>query len=448
MTTKIYRIALVLSCVAILPGAVSLRGHYTDVASLQGAVPVTGDTIAAVRDATLPARRKALQSEPLSGGKNVSAYRIIAFGGALTAGFRNGGLFREGQQWAYPNLIARQMGVPFEQPLFSKSRGNGTGYLLSPATSLASERRKVSNNLAVSETDGSLEPYNGAAVNNFAIPYFSRRMDLSGHLRDHALPFIGRINPGDSKRRPLSQQEWISSLDTQSDLFVFEAGFDDLVHSIRNDGSGISQVAFETLDRTDEMKMIAELVKTGKKGLLLNVPDVLSLPYFQQYSWDKIKNYPVRLLVKRSTSVEPLDFDPATDLLLPCETAEKIVTGKLAGMILLKDSEVISRDPYDDEFLVADPASFNRFKIGRAAGQHGLAIADLHEIYGKIIAGSYTTHDGVKIVPSWPSGNFFSADGIYPTELGQAVIANECILALNRHYGLSIPLIATKDIKK
>ncbi len=448
MTKKIYRIVLMLSCVAILPGALSFRGHHTAIVSVRKAGRGTGDTIVAVREAILPARRKALQSELLTGGKNASAYRIIAFGGGLTAGFRNGGLFRESQQWAYPHLIARQMGVPFEQPLFSKSSGNGTGYLLSPAISPASGKRKVSNNLAVSEADGSLEPYNGATVNNFAVPYFSRRMDLSGHLREYSLPFISRINPGNSKRRPLNQQEWISSLDIHSDLFVFEAGFDDLVHSIRNDGSGISQVAFETLDRSDEMKMIGELVKAGKKGLLLNVPDVLSLPYFQQYNWDKIKNYPVRLLVKRSTSAEPVDFDPGTDLLLPCETAEKIAAGKLTGTVLLKDSEVISRDPYDNEFLVGDPASFNRFKIGRAAHQHGLAIADLHEIYGKIVAGSYTTHDGVKILPSWPAGNFFSADGIYPTALGQAVIANECILALNRHYGLSIPLIATKDIEK
>lgn len=438
MTKKLYRIIPMLSFVAILPEAAPLRGHHTAITFVHEAGPRSSDTIVAVREAILPVRRKALASN----------YRVIAFGGGLTAGFRNGGLFREGQQWAYPNLIARQMGAPFAQPLFSKSRGNGTGYFTAPATSSASGRGKVSNNLAVSETDGSLEPYNGTSVNNFAVPYFSRRMDLSGHLRTYALPFISRINPGASKRAPLSQQEWISSLDIHSDLFVFEAGFDDLVHSIRNDGGGISQIAFETLDRTDEMKMIGELVKTGKKGLLVNVPDVLSLPYFQQYNWDKIKNYQVRLMVKRSTSVEPVDFDPETDQLLPCETAEKIITGKLTGTILLKDSEVISRDPYDNEFLVADPASFNRFKIGRAALQYGLAITDLHEIYRKIMAGNYTTHDGVQIVPSWPAGNFFSADGIYPTELGQAVIANECILTLNRHYGLSIPLIATKDVRK
>lgn len=448
MTKKIYRIIPVLPSVPVLLGIVLLSGGAPAVGFVHKTGSEPGDTIVAVREAILPAHRKAFPRELMSDGKNASTYRIIAFGGSLTAGFQNGGLFREGQQWAYPHLISRQIGVPFAQPLFSKIKGNGTGYFTSPPATLPSARKKVTNNLALTDTDGSLEPYTGTGLNNFAIPYFSKRMDQSSHLRADALPFMSRIRTGASGHSPLSQREWISSLDTRSDLFIFEAGFDDLVHSIQNDGGGISGIAFESLDHTDEMKMIGELVKTGKKGLLLNVPDVLSLPYFQQYNRDRIKNYPVRLLVKRSTSVGPVNFDLETDLLLPCETAEKIVARELTGTILLKDVEVISRDPYDNEFLVADPATFNRFKIERAARLYNLAIADLHEIYRQILGGSYTTHDGVKIDPSWPAGNFFSTDGIYPTALGQAVIANECIRALNLHYSLSIPLIATKDIKK
>ncbi|ODS80917.1 MAG: hypothetical protein ABS46_12980 [Cytophagaceae bacterium SCN 52-12] len=447
MTQKICRIIPVLPFVPVLLGTVWLSGGARASGSDHTPRPVPGDTIVAVREAILPAGRKAFPRELMGHGKNASTYRMIAFGGSLTAGFQNGGLFREGQQWAYPHLIARQIGVPFAQPLFSKAGGNGTGYFVSPPPTLPAARKKVTNNLAVSDTDGSLESYTGTGLNNFAVPFFSKRMDQSSHLRADALPFMSRIKTGDPNRNPLSQREWISSLDTRSDLFIFEAGFDDLVHSIQNDGGGISRIAFEALDLTDEMKMIGDLVRTGKKGLLLNVPDVLSLPYFQQYR-DKIKNYPVRLLVKRSTSIEPVDFDPEADLLLPCETAEKIIARKLTGTILLKDTEVISRDPYDNEFLVADPATFNRFKIERAARLYNLAVADLHKIYRQVLEGSYTTHDGVKIDPSWPSGNFFSIDGIYPTALGQAVIANECIRALNLHYGLSVPLIATKDIKK
>ena len=38
-------------------------------------------------------------------------FRMISVGGSLSAGFRDGGLYREGQLTSFPNLIARQMNV-------------------------------------------------------------------------------------------------------------------------------------------------------------------------------------------------------------------------------------------------------------------------------------------------------------------------------------------------
>lgn len=40
--------------------------------------------------------------------------RMIAIGGSLTAGVRDGGYFNEGIETSYPNLIARQMGIEFK----------------------------------------------------------------------------------------------------------------------------------------------------------------------------------------------------------------------------------------------------------------------------------------------------------------------------------------------
>ena len=60
-------------------------------------------------------------------------------------------------------------------------------------------------------------------------------------------------------------------------------------------------------------------------------------------------------------------------------------------------------------------------------------------------ASEYTTDDGVKVDPSWPNGNFFSTDGINPSAFGQSIIANEAIKALNKQYGMDIPLISTRE---
>jgi hypothetical protein len=54
------------------------------------------------------------------------------------------------------------------------------------------------------------------------------------------------------------------------------------------------------------------------------------------------------------------------------------------------------------------------------------------------------TDDGI-LVENKMDGNFFSVDGITPTAFGQAIIANEFIKAINKHYQMDIPLIKTSD---
>ena len=57
----------------------------------------------------------------------------VAVGNSLTAGFSDGGLYLEGQQNSYPNLLAQQFkfvgGGDFAQPLFQQGQENGSGYL-------------------------------------------------------------------------------------------------------------------------------------------------------------------------------------------------------------------------------------------------------------------------------------------------------------------------------
>ena len=74
-------------------------------------------------------------------------------------------------------------------------------------------------------------------------------------------------------------------------------------------------------------------------------------------------------------------------------------------------------------------------------------MVDLQGLYKRILEGGYISHDGVKIDPSYPSGNFFSADGIHPSSIGQGVVANEFITTINTHYDSKIPLINISGIR-
>ena len=87
--------------------------------------------------------------------KEPGKFRLVSVGGALSAGFRDGGLYREGQLTAFPNLIAGQLKVPFVQPLFSEAEGNGTGYKTVAATGGPLVKfNMVTNNLGVTQRNG------------------------------------------------------------------------------------------------------------------------------------------------------------------------------------------------------------------------------------------------------------------------------------------------------
>lgn len=83
----------------------------------------------------------------------------------------------------------------------------------------------------------------------------------------------------------------------------------------------------------------------------------------------------------------------------------------------------------------------NENVIREFSKNYSLSIVDLHSLFKKILAKEYTTQDGLFIDPAFPDGNFFSSDGLYPSAIGNAVIANEVINEINKKYGTTIPVI-------
>jgi hypothetical protein len=70
---------------------------------------------------------------PDSGTVNTTFGQYVALGSGLTAGFTQGGLFRDGQSNSFPSLLAKQLkevgAADFKQPLFEVNQANGTGFL-------------------------------------------------------------------------------------------------------------------------------------------------------------------------------------------------------------------------------------------------------------------------------------------------------------------------------
>jgi hypothetical protein len=215
-------------------------------------------------------------------------------------------------------------------------------------------------------------------------------------------------------------------------------------------GGGSLQAEGENYFKTGGTSLVQNFANNKSKGVLLNVPDILNLPYYSQITNEKIKKLSgVVIRVQRSSGSEYYrDFNPAIDRLLPTLMVEKLMRGEMKGLALLSDGDVLSKDDGDDEWAFTNTIGYNTLTIEKKAKDNNFAVMDMNGLYKKIVAGTYTTDDGVKVDANWKTGNFFSADGIYPTAFGQAVIANEVIKTINQHYKTIIPLLDTKFFLK
>ena len=373
-------------------------------------------------------------------------FRLLSVGGSLSAGFRDGGLYREGQLTAFPNLIARQMNVTFNQPLFDVTEGNGSGYKTLVGTEPIASFKLVTNNLGYLDNTKAdkFKKFNGSNNDQYTFPEITKRLDLT----DFTQKYVDRIVSTSATGNYKTPLEWVGN--ETADFVIFELGMDDMVRSVLvGGGGGLNSVFGGGAYFSTEFGLMKKMADNKTRGVILNVPDVLDFPYFSQFTEQKIRKTGITFKVQTSSGSEHYrNFDFAIDRIVPTAKTEKIFTGLLRDVTDLSDRDVLSAYDGDNEVFAIANTSYNVNEIKPRAKELNWAVVDIYGVYKKILAGTYTTDDGVKVNPDWKIGNFFSADGIYPTAFGQAVIANEVIKTINQHYKLTIPLVDTRFFLK
>ncbi len=221
-----------------------------------------------------------------SGTADFSNY--VAVGNSLTAGYSNNGLYLEGQQASYPNLVAQQMqqvgGGDFMQPLFS-AKPNGTGYLVlkgftssglpdlqTEQTNLA-VRGTTTPDPVVNPTGVLLDKYTDP-INNYGVPgirlsdvldaNYSKRNPLYERLLTDAevgvKPYLNKV----AEKQPTFFSCWLGN----NDVLQY-AGSGGLVP--------LTPVpAFQQLYGA----VINTLTQNNTEGVVANLPSVTSVPYF------------------------------------------------------------------------------------------------------------------------------------------------------------------------
>lgn len=393
--------------------------------------------------------------------KEGQSMRMIALGGSLTAGVRNGGLYREGQLTAYPNLIARQMGlVDFNSPTFSAGEANGTGFLTySDPTATYPRWQQVANQLAPVQASypPMLSMYTGK-VDNYAVPTMqgssftmtwnpnATGVSNSGKKWFEFQPYLWRFFSLEENKKA-GLLDYVSQ--TQSfNLFILEDKLEEWIRVVKqNDFLNSTRFTWDfTVGQFNYEAMAKKLIEGGRHGIVFTIPNFQDYAFMQWYPTEDLKRKAASIaIVYRDQRYfeKETKLDPATNFyMMPTVNVAKLYANLKKGdavNITLTDADVMD----EVEVRNSSPSFYNEHIRGMAQ-KFNLALVDLNVIYSEIHQGAYFAEGGLKIDGS-PKGNFFSSDGTYPTAIGQVVIANEVIKALNAKYQSRIPLININD---
>jgi phospholipase/lecithinase/hemolysin len=371
-------------------------------------------------------------------GGDVDFTRFVAVGDSLSAGFQSGALYdgesaptaeNSGQRHSFVVLLADAMATPVVIPRVSVPGAgtlfvrNGTGCTVANIT------------MVPAAAFTRLNPTEPAT--NVAVP---------GHSIVEANTVTWEIDPTD-----------LSTINTLEDLIL---GLPDALAgappstqvqtAVRrqptflsfwlgsNDALGAAQTANPSaLTPLAEFEANADavfeqLVATGAKGVVANVPDVSVVAFLVSQAEIKalaqgaFDDAQLQLLL----GIKRTDFVPLSALPRVVQIFTDPTTGPLtANEILTKKERKLIRKAIK---------KYNK-KLAALAEANDWAFVDINALLNDVDANGFAVPGGPTLTTNF-LGGVFSLDGIHPTNTGHAVVASAFITAINAKYGTSLPL--------
>src|SRR5690554_1448780 len=274
--------------------------------------------------------------------------RHVAIGSSLTAGYVSGALYRSAQKDSYPNLLAQQFAFvedgDFDQPLMADNLGgllfNGariqpTRLILAvdengnpmPVRLQGTPTTDISNRLS--------GPFNNLGVPGAKSFHLLAEGygNISGVSTGSANPYFARFASNDNASvigDAIAQNPTFFSLWT---------GNNDILGYATSGGSGVDQTGnfdpktYAPNDITDPnvfasvySELVDLLTANGAKGVLVNIPEINSIPYFTTVPTKAIP------LDAATASMLNTQFDSYNTQVLPGLVAASILTPEEAAL--------------------------------------------------------------------------------------------------------------------
>ncbi len=266
--------------------------------------------------------------------------RYISVGNSLTAGYADGGLYREGQLNSYPSILAGQFalvgGGDFMQPLFTEAQSNGGGYLrlagftTATATSFSAPiTAPVTTNLAVRGGTAQNPLYTQFLdpINNLGVPGI-RMSDIQtpGYGSTQGNPYFERITPPALALQTYLQRVQATVASIKPTFFTEWLGNNDVL-GYATAGGAASFITPTATFTTNTGLVLDALVAGGAKGLVATIPDVTGIPFFTTVG----PSYRASLdLNKVPVTAAPLIY--TTGILAPGQPNTRVLTAKLSDI--------------------------------------------------------------------------------------------------------------------
>ncbi len=458
---------------------------------------------------------------------------FVALGDSLTAGYADGALYPHGQESSYGAILAQQFalvgGGAFTQPLMPVGATGSLNfggqdvitddrYLLfptgDPANPVGPARLSDAAPSLVISTDISTRltgPFNnmgvpGAKAYHLGIPGYGAS-SLTAIGDGTANPYFSRFSSSDATNMVTDAAGQVPS------FFVLWIGNNDILSYATGGGVGTDQtgnsdvLTYDAGDITDPgfftsggtgaatglpgyPAIVAALSAGGAKGVLINIPDVSTIPYFTTVPYNAI---PMTADEAAAANAGFATYNGTVNAILGATNPEAIqrqivfVEGQNPVVILDEDLTDLTgasplllnmRQATINDFIVLPTAS----KLGEDAGGGFLwgisaplldadvlqesevtAVETARAAYNAtILAAADASADllyydasamltelndsGIfygtgGITSTFATGGGFSLDGVHPTARGYAVISNAIIDVINTGFSANIPKV-------
>ncbi|NQY04633.1 MAG: SGNH/GDSL hydrolase family protein [Flavobacteriaceae bacterium] len=443
---------------------------------------------------------------------------FVAIGNSLTAGFADGALYVQGQENSFPNIMASKFAQAgstqeFSQPLTSDNLGGLLlgGVQISPNRLVLSASAPGAGDLAPVILDGTPTtevsiPLTGT-FHNMGVPGAKSFHLLSPGYGDVGGVPLGLANPYYARFASSSTATVMGDALAQNpSFFSLWIGNNDVLSFATSGGVGEDQTGnldpatYGPNDITDPTvfagtldAIMSSLNGAGAQGIVCNLPDVTSIPYFTTIPFNSI---PMDATTAAGTNAAYAAYNGG---LLAAQGGGFITADEVAARtinfvegnnaVVIEDESLTNlaglglpniRQATADDFIVlptlsilgtladpADPTSVigvgvalndgqvltanEASMVFAAQAQYNATLAALASAYGfdlidmrallEDLNVNGVAYNGGTMTSAFATGNGFSLDGVHPTARGYAYIADQMIEMINNNYGANIPRI-------